>query len=113
MAGACRYFAKYVVARFCPLLVSFFFEIPSFRIRGISSDCMPRFKRISFSSEAVLGGRFLTSATDEQQLRVLLSWAVMRRSPSSSSAASARKAVGRALALGERGHRSAEPARRR
>src|ERR1019366_7543161 len=45
--GSVVYFAKYVVARFCPLLDSFFVETPSFRMRGISFGSSPSFCRIS------------------------------------------------------------------
>src|ERR1019366_5794661 len=45
--GSVVYFAKYVVARFCPLLDSFFVETPSFRMRVISFGSSPSFCRIS------------------------------------------------------------------
>src|ERR1035438_8008393 len=45
--GAQRHFAKYVVARLLPLLVSFFFAMPSLRMRGISFGSIPSFERIS------------------------------------------------------------------
>ena len=55
------YFAKYVVARFWPLHVSFFVERPSFRMRGISFACIPRVERISSARRPSLC--FLRSAT--------------------------------------------------
>ncbi len=55
------YLAKYVVARFCPLLASFFAATPSFKTRGISLACNPSSTRICSARRPPLC--FFTRAT--------------------------------------------------
>jgi hypothetical protein len=49
-----RYLAKYVVALLLPLLESFFFARPSYRMRGISLGSVPSMERLSSALHAFL-----------------------------------------------------------